>query len=331
MFTNIRELIQSIPVEIQIVLCLLISFAVTITIIPTIIRVAHLKKLYSIHNDDRSNLPFTPTLGGIAILSGFLISITIINTGSEIVLQYLIPCLLIIFFIGLKDDILILAPKWKLLAQITSAAIMILFSKSMVNLLPGDGNTTYIINFLVTILVYILITNGFNLVDGIDGLAAGIGIIVTVSFGILFYLEQQFFYVLLSSSLAGSLISFLRFNLFNKKKRLYMGDSGSLIVGFIISVLAIKLLQLDGIKINNGTTLNIHVIVPGILIIPLFDTLSVSIIRLIKKKSPFIADRNHIHYRLVDSGLSHKQATGILCLANLLFIAITLLISFLAN
>ena len=169
----------------------------------------------------------------------------------------------------------------------------------------------------------ITIINAYNLIDGIDGLAASIGIVISLIYGLIFvYLDYPFF-VLLCLSVIAMLAAFLRYNL-SKSQKIFMGDTGSLIMGFIISVFTINFLSFKTPDLENLPVVveNLPFIAFSILIIPLFDTFRVFAIRMFNKKSPFSPDRNHMHHILIDLGLSHFKTSLILSIANILFVTI---------
>jgi UDP-N-acetylmuramyl pentapeptide phosphotransferase/UDP-N-acetylglucosamine-1-phosphate transferase len=181
-------------------------------------------------------------------------------------------------------------------------------------------------SYMISMITVIGITNCFNLMDGIDGLSAGLGILSSFAFGIWFYLVGDFDWVMLTAGLAGSLLTFSFFNVFGYTNKIFMGDTGSLTLGFMMSVIAIHFNQMNinpviPYHINAAPAVSI-----GILLIPIFDTLRVILFRLIHRKSPFDADKTHIHHYLLDLGLSHLNATLVLLGLNILFIIIAFLV-----
>jgi UDP-GlcNAc:undecaprenyl-phosphate GlcNAc-1-phosphate transferase len=305
-----------------------LAFIITHLAIPSIVRVAQAKMLYSMPNGRSSHTKATPVLGGIAIFAGLIISTIIFSAqGFGYELKYIIAGLIIIFFFGIKDDILMLDPKKKLAAQVVAALLIAMLGDVRITNFHGFlgiGDVNYIISICCTVFLFIVLTNGFNLIDGIDGLASGVGIITSVTFGSWFLMAGHSSYAVMSFSLTGALLAFFYFNVFGKQNKIFLGDTGSLILGFSMTVLAIRFLEYK----QNSTGLLIVESIPavtfGILIVPLFDTLRVFTLRIIQKKSPFHADKQHIHHRLLFLGFTHLKATVIILFFNYLFIGLSI-------
>jgi UDP-N-acetylmuramyl pentapeptide phosphotransferase/UDP-N-acetylglucosamine-1-phosphate transferase len=243
--------------------------------------------------------------------------------------RYVLAALVILFFVGLKDDLLVLDPKKKFLAQLVIALIMILMADIRITTFHGFFNIheiPYWVSVLLSIFFYVVIVNGFNLIDGIDGLASGVAILVSVVFGLFFIFAGGYDYVFYAAILTGSLVAFFRFNVFSSKNKIFLGDTGSLIIGFLIAMITISFLEFENINVVSRSDRSVPVIAFGILIVPLFDTLRVFVIRIFRGQSPFQADRRHIHHRLLDLGFKHIQATLIIIAANLLIIGVMLLL-----
>jgi UDP-N-acetylmuramyl pentapeptide phosphotransferase/UDP-N-acetylglucosamine-1-phosphate transferase len=237
---------------------------------------------------------------------------------------------IILFFVGLKDDILIIAPLKKLWGQLLATLVIIILGDVRFTSLHGFlgiNHISYINSLLLTFFVFIVIINGFNLIDGIDGLAAGAGILASIIFGIWFYLIGDFEYSIVSATMAGSLIAFFWFNVYSKKHKIFMGDTGSLLVGLFMAVVAVRFNELN-ITQSNGWFIHAAPAVSfAILLIPLFDTIRVFIIRLFQGRSPFKADTNHVHHRLLALGMSHIRATTYILCSNVIIVLISLLIN----
>jgi len=318
------------PNWIIIILGFLMAFGITWFAVPSIVNVSRLKNLCASINGRTSHKNLVPYLGGIAVFAGLVIS-AIIFAGIyfKLELLYIICGLIIVFFIGIKDDILIIDPWKKLVGQIIAAALVAVLADIRINNfygLFGIYQIPYIVSILFTVFVLLVIINGFNLIDGVDGLATGTGILTSSIFGTWFWITGNIGYTVLSFSFAGSLLAFFYFNVFSKKNKIFLGDTGSLVTGFILGVLACRFLQLDLFAGRVQYIQSAPAVVFGILVVPLFDTLRVFIIRIVQGKSPFIADRQHIHHRLLELGITHLQATLILISVNLIFVVLCFLL-----
>jgi len=315
---------------IVIILSFLLAFSITRFAIPRIVYTSRLKNLCATSNGRTLHKNSVPTLGGIAVFAGCVVSSVIFaGTYFKFELQYIVCGLIVVFFIGIKDDITISNPWKKLIGQILAAGIIAVLADIRINDfygLFGINQIPYIPSVLFTIFVFLVIINGFNLIDGIDGLASGVGIVTSSVFGIWFWITGNIAYTILSFSFAGSLSAFFYFNVFSKTDKLFLGDTGSLVTGFILSVLTFRFLQLNLIGNEVAYIQSAPAVAIGILIIPLFDTLRVFILRIVQGKSPFVADRQHIHHRLLQLGSTHLQAALILISVNLFFIALSYLL-----
>lgn len=304
------------------------AYVLTLFSIPKIIHLVEYKKLMDSPVKRSSHLKTTPTLGGVAFFIALILSLFFLKdwslTNDNI---YLIPGLSILFITGLKDDLLVISPTSKLLAQLISISFILSNETYVIQSLNGFLDIQEIpLFFYYTIgcIVMLVIINAFNLIDGVDGLASIVGIVILTAYSLIFYYSNENFYVLLCLTLIGCLIAFLRFNLSSDKK-IFMGDTGSLIVGFIISVLTLKFLSLPVESFNDFPfqSKNSPLIAISILFVPLFDTARVFGIRLINRKSPFLPDKNHIHHVLLDYfKISHCQISFIIGGFNLVFICL---------
>lgn len=306
-------------------LALVSSYMVTHITIPVVIRVAREKLLMNEPGSRSSHLEKTPKLGGIGIfvaLTTVFVLTSYLLADKQSPAHLIVPSLAILFFIGLKDDILMIAPYKKLVAQILAGSLFIIFTDIRVGSLFGIFDIyqlPYVVSFLVTLFVIIAVINAYNLIDGIDGLAGGMGIIACITFGIYFYLAGLIWATVLCATLIGTLSNFMQFN-FSSTRKVFMGDSGSLTVGFILAILAVKFIQLNeaphAVYIESAPILAI-----AILRIPLFDALRLFIQRIARGKHPFLPDRNHVHHLITDSGFSHLQTTIMLCSTSAFVVA----------
>lgn len=313
----------------------LFSLLICYRIIPTVIHLAREKKLYDEPNFRSSHTTVVPSLGGVAIFLGFTLSILIFSNGFMIhELKYIIAATIIMFGLGIKDDLLAISPRKKLAGQIFAALVVIVMGDirfTNFHGIFGIHELNYFVSILFTIFVIIVVTNGFNLIDGIDGLASGISAVVTTSMGIWFFVTGNYEYVVFSASLLGSLLAFFRFNVFGKSNKIFMGDTGSMILGLLISILVIRFNELNIYPDFKYAVQAAPAVSIGILAVPLFDTIRVMLIRIINKKSPFQPDKNHVHHRMLSLGYKHVAASARIIAVNVLFIGTAFLLNGLGN
>ena len=320
----------NLPPNIALYLTFIVSFVISYLSIPSIVRVARNKKLLDTPSHRRSHIRQVPTLGGVAIFAGFTMA-----TGSFIShailpsLQYILVACIIIFFIGIKDDIQAISPHKKLLGQILASLVLIIL---------GDINFTNLHGFLgiyqisaipslfLTLFVTIAIINSLNLVDGIDGLASSIGIVTTLFFGVWFYISGNIECCIISIATLGSLLGFFRFNLSNGQYKIFMGDTGSMLIGLLLVIQVIMFNEKNADFVFAFPVKSAPAVSFAVLIIPLYDTIRVFIIRMSRGRSPFIADKNHLHHCLLKLGFNHIQSTFIIVFVNICFIAFALLL-----
>jgi UDP-N-acetylmuramyl pentapeptide phosphotransferase/UDP-N-acetylglucosamine-1-phosphate transferase len=299
-----------------------VSFAITFLAVPAVIRVADEKGLFDLPDSRKLHTKAIASLGGVGIFIGFLISaLLFIPTAKNPELQYLFAAALLTFFLGIKDDILVLSASKKFLGQLAAAAIIIHLADIRIDSMHGFLGMYELPDFISYPLSYItivVIVNAFNLIDGIDGLAGSLGILTTAVFGTYFSMADMPAYAMLSFSFCGALCAFLVFNYHPAK--IFMGDSGSLLLGLINAVLVIKFITVaDSVGGSFPITSSVAIGF-SILIVPLLDTLRVFSVRIARGRSPFSPDRNHIHHLLLDRGLNHSQVTNLCLLMNAGFI-----------
>jgi len=318
----------------DIVLAFITSFTLTYLAIPSIINVAIKKNLMDEPGERRSHVVSTPSLGGIGIFAGTLFSI-ILWTPFEYFgdLQYILCSFIIIFLIGAKDDIDPMSPSKKFLGELFAAAILVFKANVRLTSLYGIfgiGEIPYIASILLSIFVIIVIINAFNLIDGINGLSGGLGTLICIVFGVWFLKVDSIELAMVAFALAGSLIAFLKYNITPAK--IFMGDTGALLLGLVCSILTIKFIELHKVLDDSSLAFtSAPSMAIAILILPLFDTLRVFTLRILNGKSPFHPDRNHIHHMMIDAGFSHTQASAILIVVNFVFILLAFYLQHLGN
>lgn len=297
--------------------------------LPRIIKVAKYRRLTDKPGKHKIHSNEIPTLGGIAIFGGFSFGLLLAANGYMESVAFLMATVMMLFFIGLKDDLITVTPWKKIFVQVAAGLILCIFTELRFTNLHGFMGISGIpvwFSFLLTIFLIVIIINSFNLIDGIDGLAAAVGIVASTVFGIWFWLSGDTGFAVASAALTGSLIVFLWFNLSEGKYKIFMGDTGSLVIGFILTVMAIRFNEINAgpspfIKLNSSPAVSI-----AIMVVPLFDSLRVIIIRLIRHQPPMKADNRHIHHLILRAGYSHKQATLFIALANIFIIAVSFML-----
>ncbi len=307
----------------DIVLAFITAFSLTYLAIPSIISVSNKKRLFDEPGERTSHTVSTPSLGGIGIFAGTIFSIIMWTPFKYFAdLQYILCSFIIIFLIGAKDDIDPLSPGKKFLGQIFAAAIIVLKAKIYISSFYGVfGITTlpYWFAVLFSIFIIVLIINAFNLIDGINGLSGCIGVLIATTFGFWFYKNDYIEFAMVAFALTGSVVAFLKYNF--SPAEIFMGDTGSLLLGLVASILAIQFMELNNAPEKPEWYFkSAPAAAVGVLILPLFDTLSVFTRRILNGRSPFHPDRTHIHHQLLDLGLSHMQATYVLVAINIAII-----------
>ncbi len=273
----------------------------------------------------------TPSMGGIAIFLGFIF--TIILWWPEYLLaeyRLFIGAIILMFVIGLKDDIIPLKPWQKLVSQFIPIGIIIFSNDGFIHSLYGFLNIDTIpmwVSFPLTFFSILVIVNSINLVDGADGLASSICLSSIMFLSIWFYLAGSENLAIVSWSFGGAILGFLMFNW--KPAKIFMGDTGALIIGLVMAFLIVQFLNFNHtLPEENPYHLNGISVALCLLFIPLFDTLRVFTIRVVNGRSPFKADKNHIHHIFMHLGYSHSRLTIILTAINITFVFIAVLTSF---
>ncbi|TPV35733.1 undecaprenyl/decaprenyl-phosphate alpha-N-acetylglucosaminyl 1-phosphate transferase [Paucihalobacter ruber] len=291
---------------------------------PAIKNVAEAKNLMDTPEERSVHHVRVPNLGGVGIYLSIVVAITMIGGVLDTKSLFLIlGGITILFFLGLKDDILVLSPRKKFIGQLLAAVLLIIFTDTRIMGLHGLFGVTimpYALSVVFTLFVYVLVINAFNLIDGIDGLAGSLALMAVIAFAWLFSYHDNVSMVVLGGAVCGAIIPFLFLN-FSRRKKMFLGDTGSMILGFILAVMAVRFINAS----EQGASLFYNsspIFVLGILFFPLLDTMRIFIIRIfVHKKSPFIADKNHIHHRFLEMGFSHKSTTAMIVGLNILLVA----------
>jgi UDP-N-acetylmuramyl pentapeptide phosphotransferase/UDP-N-acetylglucosamine-1-phosphate transferase len=309
----------------QIIIGGILAFLATFYAIPIIIKVAEAKKLYDEPDDIRKlHTKPIPALGGLGIFIGFTLSVLLTISFSSAAapeFQYYIAAILLIFFVGIKDDILVLSAMKKFMGQLFVAAILMFKAKLLITNMGGFLGVHTInetSSYFLTLFTIVVIVNAFNLIDGVDGLAGSLGFVTSLVFGIFFLVNGNIPYAVLGFGFAGSVLAFLIYNFHPAK--IFMGDTGSMLIGLVNSILVIKFIE-SGAGYASHPVIAAPAVGFAIMLLPLMDTLRVFGIRIIHGRSPFSPDRNHIHHLLLDKGMNHRNVTLTCVAVNGLFIA----------
>lgn len=308
----------------NIILSSALAFLITYIAIPVIILVARDKKLFDEPDERKVHKAVTPTLGGLGIFAGFILATLMgVPPTMSAPLQFFIAATVVIFLLGVKDDILVLSASKKFIGQLIAGGIIIKFGGIQINNMHGFlgiYEIPHTASIIFTLFTIIVITNSFNLIDGVDGLAGSLGLLTAGIFGLYFFATGQLMYAVMALSLAGSLFAFLIYNF--SPAKIFMGDTGSLLIGLLNSIFVIKFISVASDPLGSLPLQSAPAIGFAILIVPLFDTLRIFSLRILNRRSPFSPDRNHIHHFLLELGLNHKMITFVCVAANLLFIAL---------
>lgn len=314
----------------QIIICFLTAFLLTYMAIPSIIKISRYKKLMDDPGERASHHKSIPTLGGIGIFAGVIFSI-ILWTPFEVFgnLQYILSAFVIIFLIGAKDDIMPLTPYKKMLGQLFAAVILVFKANIRITSFYGIMGVGYLpewASVIFSIFTILLVINAFNLIDGINTLCASTGILICTAFGYWFKETDQVVLSIIAFSLVGSLMAFMKYNI--SPAQIFMGDTGSMLVGTTCAILAIRFIEINpSITVPDMQVSSAPALALALLFIPLYDTVRVTIIRIWEGRSPFRADKQHIHHVLVAMGYNHLQATSILISVNALMIVMATLLN----
>lgn len=310
---------------------LLINIAVFLTvaaitgfIIPQILLIAFRKNLYDDTDPRKIHKGSIPRLGGIAFFPAILLTLMLTYgfvltylpvslywpmVQSIRALSFIIAAILVLFLVGMADDLIGLKYRGKFAAQIIAAILVIVGGVYTDNLHGFLGITTmpYPVSVVLTALLIVFITNAINLIDGIDGLASGLSSIACAYYGIMFYQAGHMPFALLAFAAMGALVPFFYYNVFGnpaKHKKIFMGDTGAITIGIILSILSIRLCSVT--EIADGA--NPAAIAFAPLLIPGLDVVRVYLRRLKTHRNPFMPDKTHIHHKLLGIGITQRIA-----------------------
>ncbi|MFD2785862.1 MraY family glycosyltransferase [Hymenobacter rubripertinctus] len=318
---------------IQLGLSSLWAFLVALFAVPSIIYIAHLKNMLDTPNVRTVHESLTPRLGGVAVFAGFMSALTIFAPLNNGVQQLLAGCI-VLFFVGLKDDLVSISVAKKFVGQLLATGVVMIMADVRITSFQGILGIEELpvgVSYAFTFFAIVGITNAINLIDGLDGLAGSIVLIIVSTYGYYFYQYggpdfQNYAFV--SVCVVGGILGFLRYNF--HKASIFMGDTGSLVCGFIVSILTIQFIEM-GLKVGQPFASAAPSVAVGILFVPLFDTLRVFIVRMMAGRSPFSPDKNHVHHRILAMGFQQISTVILLGLLNVVVILLVINFAYLGN
>ena len=292
------------------------AFVLTLIFIPPVIFMVKRFKLFDRPNARKEHSVPTPTFGGIAIFAGTIMSLVFwFKFNNHPATITFILSMVLLCGVGIMDDLKDLAARYKLVIEAGLASLLAVAGIRITSFggLFGIDELHIVAQYIITVVTIVGITNAFNLIDGIDGLAGGLGFMSLVTLGIFLTISKDLNYAIIAFALAGALLGFLYFN-FNPA-RIFMGDTGSLVLGFVIAVLCVQLMRVNALY-TAPVVPNIYVFTLGIVMIPVFDTLRVFGTRMWNGRSPFSADKTHIHHLITNKGYTHGLAARVICVVH---------------
>lgn len=306
----------------------LISFLFGLAAMPIVIRIAKAKHFVVRPNKRMCHTGEVPNIGGIDICFSFLLTYMVFEFNTLQQSQFLLIGVFAIMMVGLVDDILILTPLSKLICELLSGIALVGFADIRITHLHqflGIAELSTGWSYFISFFILAAIINAINLIDGVDGLASGLGIIYCLFFAIYFALVGQMDWSILAICMIGSLAVFFCYNVFGgSRHKIFMGDSGSLLLGYMLTAFVFQFCELNAyhevpeIYHMNGAP----AVAVCVLSVPIFDTIRVSLTRIKHHTSPFSPDKNHIHHLLLRIGLNHLETTMILLSVSILCIGL---------
>lgn len=301
------------------------SFLIAFMTLPLIIKYSVRKNLLDVPGRRKIHKKVTPSLGGIAIFLGFFFSILVwLEIPAWKDFKFLLIPFVIIFFMGVRDDLVPMRAHIKLVVQIlASALLVVIFDLRLTSFYSlFEVEFPLWLSYTVTIFTIIVIINSFNLIDGLDGLAGTVSLISLMAFGIWFYVVDEPIFSLFSFAMGGALVAFLIFNW--EPADIFMGDTGATVIGLLLAIQTIKFINVDHQLSADSEFKFLGVIATAacFIIVPLIDTARVFTLRIAKGQSPFTPDKNHIHHAIMRLGMTHAQTASILGTVQVFFVLI---------
>lgn len=321
-----------------------ISIVLAALLIPKVLVISYKKQLFDLPSARKvHNLPI-PRLGGITfypivVITFFLLAavrFTYFRSDNTAQLEYFFFMFMlffvgmtILFLVGVADDLVAVGYRYKFLVQILASALFPVSGLYINNLggIFGIYEIHWALGYALTVFLCVYVTNAINLIDGIDGLASGLSLIALSVFSLLCFMQKTYIYMILLGSIFGVLLVFFLFNVFGRverKHKIFMGDTGSLILGYIISFVLIHFMHESQYfsPWKNGFAM----IALSSVLVPLFDVLRIVISRLRSHRHPFLPDKNHIHHKVLRTGLGRIATMLTILGISLFFIALNALL-----
>lgn len=313
-----------IPINTLPIVAFLAAFLAALWLHPKMVRVAKLKNIVDNPNKRKLHRKPVPVLGGLVVFFGMVLGVGITTPCYHSPdTMFLFTMILLVLYIGTMDDILGLTPRIRFIFEILVSLAMIYIggmSISHFHGLWGIGNLTPWVGVPLTVLTVVGIINAINLIDGVNGLCSGYCIMACTAFGLYFSLLGDTTMTILAAACIGTLILFFYHNVFGHTLRMFMGDGGSLMMGFILSAFVLRVLTTGPTPHTPG--LGLVPFVLAVLAIPVFDTLRVMGMRMLRRRSPFSPDKTHLHHLFIDLGFSHLATTLTIIALNNIIIAV---------
>ena len=308
----------------------LLSFVIGLIFMPVVVKIAQKQHFVVRPNKRMCHVGAIPNIGGIDICVAFLFIYLLFAYHQFEQSQFFLVGIFMIVVVGFIDDILILSPKSKLLGEIIAGSALICFADIRITHLHqifGISEISLIPSYLLSMLILLTVINAINLIDGVDGLASGLGILYCLFFAFWFALAGETIWAILAIGMIGALAVFFCYNVFGKKHKIFMGDSGSLLLGYLLTAFTFQFCEMNAYQQApiNLCMKTAPAVVICVLSVPLFDMIRVSITRIKQHHSPFLADKNHVHHLLLHLGLSHIQTTCVLLSVTIFFIGFAII------
>lgn len=325
-----------------IIAAFLLSVGTGWVIIPRIVMISKKKRLFDELSARKSHTGMVPRLGGASFFPTFLFAFTLTmgmryifgyNVADDYFmdslreLMFLLAGSTVLFCVGMADDLTGVGYKGKFLAQTLSAVLICCSGVEITSLdgLFGIYEIPYWVGIILTVLIIILLANAYNLIDGIDGLCSGLSLLALLTFGFWFIVHGIYVYAMMAMAMAGVVLVFFFYNVLGKRLKVFMGDTGSLLLGYLIAFLGLKFYSLnvsgEFFRINAAPAVFL-----GVVSIPVFDVVRVFCARMVAGLSPFYPDRRHIHHKLLRIGLTHLQSAMVIVLLQVGFILLNFLL-----